>query len=124
MDKVAKLVLVLCVVFAAGLLAARACDPPGVWINSPGAGRAVSGPIPIEVTITGSEESKVEWKVVGVDIYHNDMLLVTIPAPPWIYNWDTNDDPDGVYKIHARVRAIDRRDLYSGTLTITVDNEK
>jgi hypothetical protein len=120
MDKVAKIVLVLCVISAAGLFAARACDPPEVVINSPGAGRTVLGPIPIQVTVTGSEE----WKVVGVDFYHNDMLLATISAAPWTYNWDTHDDPDGVWKIYARVRAIDRKDVYSSTLTITVKNEK
>ena len=120
MDKVAKVVLVLCVVFAAGLLAARACDPPGVGINSPGAGRTVSGPIPIDVKVTATEDTK----VVGVDFYHNDMLLATISAAPWTYNWDTHDDPDGVWKIYARVRAIDRKDVYSSTLTITVKNEK
>ena len=112
-----KTVVILVAVLSGVLVAAWACDPPGVGINSPGDGGTVSGTTTIACTVES------ETEVQGVDIYLDGKLLATITEEPWEYEWDTTQKPNGSYKLHVKARALDREDGVSDTITVALKNK-
>jgi hypothetical protein len=118
MGERARAALIVAVLLcAAAVVAAWACDPPIVIINSPGDGGTVSGTIEIQLSVTSETDVK------GVDIYLDENLLDSLTTEPYTYKWDTTKAENGAHKIYVKARATDRKDGVSKTITVTVKNE-
>jgi len=95
-----------------------ACDPPWGGINGVTGGDTVSGTLKLEVTV------KSETEVKGVDLYVDDKLVASLAESPYTYELDTTTLAEGEHTIYAKVRALERADGKSDTISFTVKNQK
>ena len=97
--------------------AAYCCDPPSGGINGIIEDCTVSGTIPVEV-----EVKRVETTVRGVDLYVDGNLVESLNQAPYRQEVDTTKLKDGDHKLYAKVRALDRPDGVSSTVSFRVSN--
>jgi len=109
--------LVVVAVLGAVLAIAHACDPPIGGIHGITENCSVSGTIPLQV-----EVKKVETTVRGVDLYVDGNLVESINQAPYREEVDTTKLRDGDHKLYAKVRALDRPDGMSPTISFKVSN--
>ena len=109
--------LVVVAVLGVVLAMAHACDPPIGGINGITENCAVSGTIPLEV-----EVKRIETTVRGVDLYVDGNLVESINQAPYRQEVDTTKLKDGDHKLDAKVRALDRPDGVSPTISFKVSN--
>ncbi len=112
-------IVVLAAAVALGLVfaIAHACDPPIGGIHGIPQNAAVSGKITVEV-----EVKRVETTIRGVDLYADGNLVESMNQAPYRQDVDTTKFKDGDHKVYAKVRALDRPDGMSPTISFTVSN--
>jgi len=99
------------------LASAYPCDPPTGGINGITPDCTVSGTIPLEV-----EVKRIETTVRGVDLYVDGNLVESINQAPYREEVDTTRFKDGDHKLYAKMRALDRPDGVSATISFRVSN--
>lgn len=97
---------------------AWACDPPWGGINGVTQDSTLSGTVGLDVTV------KSETKVEGVDLYVDGKLAGSLSDEPYKYDLDTTKLADDKHAIYAKVRADDRPDGKSDTISFTVRNQQ
>jgi hypothetical protein len=115
-NRVEKVVLVVCFSLSVGGLAVGACDLPWLSIDSSQEGVILSGIAENAPTVTAKT-----WTA-RVGIHWNDGLLVTPTGAPLTLDRDATEKGHGSHNIHARVSTFHEPDRVANSITVAVKN--